>query len=170
MRPNLADILKAVLNQECMPYSVWESMSSYRVANIVRVKQMTSFIAHKYGYKHIEIAHFLKMHRTTVIYYIKTIEDLCSVYEAERDSVNKICEYLASDQAIQFSDISSAWLARSVTGLLTISPHKPNEFGGYWMAEGSKVYSPQESFPQVTYGSGPVKVKIKVTIDNDEKM
>lgn len=170
MRPNLTDILKAVLNQECMPYSVWESMNSYRVASIVKVKQTTALIAHRYGYKHIEIAQFLKMHRTTVIYYIKTIEDLCSVYEAEKDSIDKICELLASDQPMQFIDISQGWLARSVTGLLTISPHKPNEFGGYWMAEGSKVYSPQDSFPQVTYGSGPVKVNIKVTIDNDEKM
>lgn len=170
MRPNLTDILKAVLNQECMPYSVWESMNSYRVASIVKVKQTTALIAHRYGYKHIEIAQFLKMHRTTVIYYIKTIEDLCSVYEAEKDSIDKICELLASDQPMQFIDISQGWLARSVTGLLTISPHKPNEFGGYWMAEGSKVYSPQDSFPQVTYGSGPVKVNIKVTIDNDDKM
>lgn len=65
--------------------------------------------------------------------------------------------------------VTSGWLARSTTGLLTISPGVPDDFGGYWIAEGSHPF-PQDQFPQITYGAGPVKVTIKVTIDENEKM
>lgn len=67
------------------------------------------------------------------------------------------------------SHTTRAWLARTRTGLLIISPNKFTDYAGWWMAEDTKPFYPQDSFPQVTYDSGPVRVKVKVTIDEDNE-
>lgn len=170
MRPLLSDILQATLNRLRIPYDEWETMNSFRVSRTIKVKQLLSLIAHEQGYKHIEIAEFLRTHRTTVIYHIKSAEDLCSVYEKYRDDADAIREICNSDRQYQLSHVSQAWIARTRTGLLIISPNKFTDYAGWWMAEDAKPFYPQDSFPQVTYDSGPVKVNIKVTINNNEKM
>ena len=70
----------------------------------------------------------------------------------------------------QLEDIGYGYLARSSTGLLIITPSIPHEFGGYWISEGARPYCPQSAFPQITKETGPVKVKIKVTIEDYEQM
>jgi hypothetical protein len=67
-------------------------------------------------------------------------------------------------------DESYGYIARTSSGFLIISPTIPNEVGGYWIAEGVRPYYPQSAFPQITKETGPVKVKIKVTIEEHEEM
>ena len=68
----------------------------------------------------------------------------------------------------QLEDVRYSYLARSSTGLLIIAPTVPHEYGGFWMAEGARPYYPQSAFPQITKETGPVKVKIKVIIEEYE--
>ena len=70
----------------------------------------------------------------------------------------------------QKSVTTHAWLARTRTGLLLISPNQFTDFAGWWMAEDTKPFYPQNSFPQITYDLGPVKVKVKVIIEDNEKV
>lgn len=97
------------------------------------------------------------------------LKDAMEIYPSIRGLVDVVAEKLDPLPIYQTEMAISCWLARSSTGLLTISPGVPEKLGGYWMAEGSKPF-PSDQFPQVTYETGPVKVKIKVTLEEDEKM
>ena len=70
----------------------------------------------------------------------------------------------------QLGDVSYGYLARTSSGFLIIAPTIPNEVNGYWIAEGARPYYPQSAFPQITKETGPVKVKIKVTIEDHEEV
>lgn len=170
MKPQLSDILNATLLQLRIPYDEWETMYSYRIARTIKVKQILSLVAYEYGYKHIEIAEFLHTHRTTVIYHIKTAVDMYTVYDNYRNEVDAVRAICSSDKLYQLSHVSHAWIARTRTGLLIISPNKFEDYSGWWMANDTRTYHPQDSFPQVTYESGPVRVKVKVTIEDNEEM
>ena len=66
--------------------------------------------------------------------------------------------------------VLDAYLARCRTGMLIVSTGKPSDMCGYWIAEDAKPFYPQSAFPVVTYETGPVRCKIKVTLDDHEKV
>ena len=141
-----------------------------RKGYIARAKQLLSYIALNEGYEHNDIAQFLEQHRTSVIHNAKVLREEISFYPPLQDLVDKIVHMLGPlPHEPQKQMITYGYLARSSTGLLTFSQHIPERLGGYWMSEGSKPF-PKDQFPQVTYETGPVKVKIKVTIEDYETM
>lgn len=144
----------------------WEILKYTRDQRAIQVVQAVSLLAYENGYKVKTIGKFLVRDHSTVLYSISKIKDQCKIYQDCRDAINQIRDILNYEHFHSFT----GYLARSVTGLLTISPTLPERVGGFWIAEGTKPYNSQGSFPQITWESGPVKVKIKVTIECDEKV
>ena len=169
-RHSLENILKCTLRCCNVSREEWLELMARRIGYVVRVKQLFSFIAFNEGYLCKEIAPFIGQHRTTVIHHINTTRDEVMIYPAIKDQVDKITQMLdLPPKDHQKRMVTSGWLARSSTGLLTISPHIPERMGGYWVAEGSKPF-PSDQSPQVTYETGPFKVKINITIEDYEEM
>ena len=165
MQPPLKRILDTTLSQLGISDEEWDALKEYRVAKTVRVKQIVAFLAHKSGYTHLAIAEFLRLSRPNVTHHIAVYKDLCSVYADVREELEGIEDALNSGTETMLRYSGEAWLARSMNGLLTISSSEPEKVNGYWLAMGTRPFHPQSSFPQVTYESGPMKVKFKVTID-----
>ena len=170
MRPTLANILDATLAHLHISHTDWYAMDRGRSSKVVKVKQIVSLIAFEYWYRHSEIASFLICHRTTVIHYIKVSQNYYRLYDDYWQTVEEIKEALRHSGKEQTIHIIHGWLARSKRGVLTISPNKPEDYGLFWISEGCRPYPNQDCFPQIDYETGPVKVKIRITIDKDEKM
>lgn len=150
----------------------WREKQNTREDRMVRVREVFSLIACVYeGYSRSEVGRFLGKNHATIVHNIKTIRDQSSIYPGLQRQVDRVVEKLESfaQKREQKEWVLQAWLARSSTGLLTISPALPEPNAGYWIAEGSRPF-PRDQFPQVTYEKGPVKVKIKVTLEEDEKV
>ena len=166
-RHSLDHILECTLRCCNITREEWQKQMHGRKGYIARAKQLLSYIALNEGYDHNDIAQFLEQHRTSVIHNAKVLWEQMSFYPPLQDLVDRIVHMLGPlPQEYQKQMITYGWLARSSTGLLTFSPHAPEKLGGYWMAEGSKPF-PSDQFPQITYETGPVKVKIKVTLENE---
>lgn len=169
-RHSLEKILECTLHYCNITRAEWEDLSHRRLGCIVFAKQLVSHIAFNEGYECKEIARFFGNHRTTTIHHIKTLRDEIIIYPHIQKLVDSIIDKLGPlPQEPQKQMVTYGWLARSTTGLLTLSQHVPEKLGGYWIAEGSKPF-PSDQFPQITYETGPVKVEIKVTLEENEKM
>lgn len=165
MRTQLSDILDVTLDILRISHSEWDKGRKSRVRKMVLVKQIVSLIGKEAGYTPTEIASFLGIERTTVIHHQATLAGWCQYSKEQEMTVREIRYCLNHDQRSRTSEVVYAWLSRSLSGLLLVSPSKPELFRGYWFAEGSKPFYPQDSFPQVTYESGPQKVRIKITLE-----
>lgn len=170
MKHNLNDILDTALRCCNVSKEEWESQKNTRKSNIVRVKQLVSHIATEEGHRARKIAEILFQNRVTVISQRKSLHDEMSVYPCVCRLVEQVIEELSTIKGIQTHAETEAYLARSRNGLLTISRSYPENYGGYWLAEGTKPFHPQSSFPQVTYDKSPVKVKVLITINEHETM
>ena len=168
-RPKLSEILDITLATLGVDIGDWEIHSRSRQQWIVKVKEVYCLLAYEYGYSHTQIGNYIKCHRTTVIHYIKALRGQCRIYQKWSNLVEKARTSLKPFvKKGQLEDVSHGYLARSSTGMLIISPIIPSEFCGYWIAEGSRPYATQSAFPQITKETGPVKVKIKVIIEDHE--
>lgn len=170
MRYKLSEILSAALAYYEISSEEWESIKSRRLGKSVIIKQTVSLIAFESGYTHKEIGQFLGKSRCDIIHHVNVFKEQCDIYQEYREAVDNIISSLNMNQPHQVSHYEYGWLARSATGLLTLSPVKPEKMAGFWIAEGTKPFSSQQSFPQITYASGPVQVKIRTTIEGNEKM
>lgn len=132
-------------------------MKHRRIMHIARAKQLFSFIAYNNGYESKEIAKFLGQHRTTPLHNIKTLGEQIAYYSDLQDLADKIVEKLDTLSGNHNQIVTYGWIRRSDTGLLAISVDLGNVI-------------PNELFPKLTYETGPVKVKIKVTLDENEKV
>lgn len=166
-RHSLEKILECTLHCCNITREEWQELRHGRKGSIARVKQLVSFIASNEGYRSSEIADFFEQNRTTAIHNIKTLREQIVFYPPLQGLVDSIVEKLGPLPKYQKQMIRYGWLARSATGLLTISPHKPEMLSGYWMAEGSKPF-PRDQFPQLTYETGPQKVKVVISIEDEE--
>ena len=171
MKPKLNEILNVALATLGVDYADWENYSRSRQQWIVRIKELYSLLALEQGYSRKEIGKYIHHHRTTIIHYIKTLKDHCSIYPKCNELIEQARVSLKSYvKEEQLGDVSYGYLARTSSGFLIIAPTIPNEVNGYWIAEGARPYYPQSAFPQITKETGPVKVKIKVTIEDHEEM
>lgn len=171
MKPKLTDILDVALATLGIDYVDWENYSRSRQSFIVRIKELYCLLAYEQGYSQDQIGKLIRHHRTTVNHYIKTLRDHCSVYPKCNELLEHARESLKPFiKEEQLEDVSYSYLARTSTGFLIIAPTFPDEVNGYWIAEGARPYYPQSAFPQITKEAGPVKVKIKVTIEDHEEM
>lgn len=169
MKPRLAEILEVALATLGVDYVDWENYSRSRQQWIVRIKELYCLLSHEQGYSHEQIGRYIHCHRTSVIHHIKSLRDHCRVYPKCNELIEQarvsLKPYIQKDQ---LEDVSYSYLARTSTGFLTISPTIPTDIGGCWIAEGTRPYYPQSAFPQITKETGPVKVKIRVTIVDHE--
>ena len=171
MKPKLTEILNVTLATLGVDEVDWENYSRSRQQWIVRIKELFCLLAHEQGYSHGQIGKFIHHHRTTVIHHIKMLRDHCSVYPKCKELIEQARISLKPFiKENQLENVSYGYLARTSTGFLIIAPARPDEVNGYWVAEGARPYYPQSAFPQITKETGPVKVKIKVTIEDHEEM
>lgn len=161
MKPSLDKILRAALKEFKMSNSDYEILRHTRMHRVIEITQVVSLIASEVGHKPLAIGGFLGKDRSTIVYNIKQMKGICDVYSDMREKLDKIRKEIAYDDSHAFS----GYLARSNSGLLTLSPGLPVRMAGYWVAEGSKPYREQKAFPQITWVTDPVKVTIKVTVD-----
>ena len=167
---SLNDILVAALRCCNVSKEEWESRKNTRKGTIVRVKQLVSHIATEEGHQARKIAEFLNQDRTTVISQRKALHDSMSVYPCVCRLVEQVIEGLSTIKEVQTHAETEAYIARSRNGLLTISRSHPENCNGFWIAEGTRPFHPQSSFPQVTHDRGPVKVKVHITLNEHETM
>jgi hypothetical protein len=92
------------------------------------------------------------------------------IYSDMGDTMATIIAHLATKKPLQRSHVTYAWLARTKKGILIESPSKPDLVGNWWIAEGSRMYNPQDTFPWITFETGPVRIKTEVTIDHYEQV
>ena len=171
MKPKLTDILNVALATLGVDYVDWENYSRSRQSFVIRVKELYSLLAYEQGYSLTQIGKHIHHHRATVLYHIRTLKDHCSVYPKCNELIEQARESLkAFIKGEQLEDVSYGYLARTSSGLLIIAPIIPKDVSGYWIAEGARPYYPQSAFPQITRETGPVKVKIKVKIEDHEEM
>ena len=164
MKPSLETILRAVLKAQKMPYSDWEILKYTRTHNVAMVVQLVSIIANKFGYRSLQTAAFLGRSDSAIRNAIKHAKDLADVYPDIKATIEGISERLA----YEYSHTCYGFIARSKSGLLTLSYRMPERSGHYWIAEGMKPYVNQRAFPQITWKDEPIKVKIKITIEDEE--
>ena len=171
MKPKLSEILNVALATLGVDYVDWENYSNTRIQRIVRVKELFCMLARDRGYSYKKIGEFIHRDRSTVVFYLKSLKDQCSIYPKCKellDSARTMLRHVLKEDLLE--DESYGYIARTSSGFLIISPTIPNEVGGYWIAEGARPYYPQSAFPQITKETGPVKVKIKVTIEDHEEV
>lgn len=170
MKHALTDILDATLTYYRVSHEEWSHMSPYRVGKVVLIKQVVSFLATECGYHPTETGKILCISRSTVIHHNKTFSDMVKLYDEHKLAADTIRAFLDSGQIGNNSQVCYGYLARGKNGLLTISTSLPEEHRGFWLAMGTKPFYPQNAFPQVTYETGPIKVRVKITIEDYEKM
>ena len=166
MKPSLEKILKAAEKTYNVSHYDWELLKLTKAYTAIQIVQAVCLIGTENGYHPKKIAKFLERDRTAVLYHVKKTKELCEVYRDVRESIDKIRRMLSFD----YSHTMTGYLARSESGMLTISPVMPTRRAGYWLAEGSKPYPSQSSFPQVTYETEPMAVTITVKFKEDETM
>ena len=170
MRHNLEHILACTLEVLNVSREEWREKQHTREEKMAKVRKVFSLIACVYeGYSRTEVGKFLGKNHATITHNIRTLKEQCEIYPELKRHVNRLKKRLGSITKEQKEATLQAWLARSSTGLLTISPTFPEAYAGYWIAEGSRPF-PQDQFPQITYETGPAKVQILVTLEEDEKM
>ena len=170
MRHDLSHIQEVTLRCMDITPGEWKSKIKTREARIVRAKQIIAYIANMEGYTSVEISKHLGLHRTTIIHHTGVMQSEYVTYPRLRELVDNVIEHLSLIPQRQTSMATYGWLARNTMGLLTISPNKPERMGDhYWIAEGSRPF-PRDQFRQITYDRGPVRVRIQITIDEDETM
>ena len=167
MRPSLNEILLSALDAAKIKHEDWEILRCCRLANVIHAKRIASLVASQYGYKPTEIARILGVDRTTVLYHIKCLKEFYALYQDAKEMVDAVRCDLEKRMGQEVEHIIESWIARNSNGLLIVSPKKPESMGGFWLAEGARPFSPQTAFPQITHDVGPVKVRIKVTIENE---
>lgn len=166
VRPKLKEILDVTLFRLKVDPSEWAVSRKSHNQKMARVKQLFSLVAFKVGYNHNEISDFLQLNRTTVIHHINVCKNCCDVYKDYKAALDDVMDVvMANVTPEQKIHEQEGWLARNLNGQLIIATSKPKDIEGYWVALGSHSFYPQNSFPQITHGSGPVKVKIKISID-----
>lgn len=172
MKYSLERILSCTLEVLNVSREEWREKQNTREDRMVRVREVFSLIACVYeGYSRSEVGRFLGKNHATIVHNIKTIKDQSSIYPGLQRIVDKVVQKLESlvKKQEQKEATLYAWLARSSTGILTVSQALPEPCGGYWIAEGSRPF-PRDQFPQITYETGPAKVQIKVTLEENEKV
>lgn len=172
MKYSLERILSCTLEVLNVSREEWREKQNSREDKMVRVREIFSLISCVYeGYSRTEVGRFLGKNHSTIIHNIKTLKDQSSIYPGLQRLVDRVLQKLefSCRKDEQKEAILQAWLARSFTGILTVSPTCPEPCGGYWIAEGSRPF-PQDQFPQITYEKGPVKVNITVTLEENEKV
>lgn len=166
MRHDLQHILDTTLKLCNVSQTEWEDNRKSRQGYIVRVRQITALIACEMeGYSLVEVGEFFGKHHATIISYIKTLKDQIDVYPGIQNLVDSVVARL--DPLPQEELTMHGWLARSYTGLLTISLSRPEKVGGFWIAEKNESL-PADQFPQITFESGPAKIKIKITLEKED--
>lgn len=168
MKFKLEDILDATLTVLKVDPKEWHTMRRYRNADVVKVKRYVSIVAFKFGYKYIEIGRFLGNNRTTILYHVNTMSEQMKIYPDMGNTMATIIAHLATREPRQREHVTYAWLARTKKGILIESPSKPELVGSWWIAEGSRMYNPQDAFPWITFETGPVRIRTEVTIDDYE--
>ncbi len=167
MRRSLEHILSCTLDTLNVSQEMWKENQDKRTHQIFMVKQTFALIACEMeGYSRTEVGKFLGKHHATIIHYIKMLKEQMGIYPTLQGMVDRVVARL--DPLPQEDLTMHAWLARSSTGLLTISTSRPEKVGGFWIAEKNKTL-PTGQFPQITFESGPTKVKIKITLDKEEE-
>ena len=161
MRPKLIDILDKTLSHYGICWGQWELIKNTRNKQSVLVKQSVCLVGFLCGYRHSEIAKFLSLGRSNVIHHISVLGEYYELYEDCKNDIDSIMNSLESQNTF----ICRGWLARSHTGLLTISPEVPEKCCGYWLCSGSKALPNPEAFPKITYETGPKKVRITITLE-----
>lgn len=167
MKPSLRDILHSALEVTKINKEDWELFKYCRLQQVIHTKRLVALIASEYGYNHKEIASILGIDRSTVHHHIKIVKDLYSLYEDAKEMVDITHQSIEKKMGKESVRELDAWLSRSKNGILIISPSQPEKMGSFWVAEGSKPFR-QEAFPQVTYDSGPIKVKVRISIDYEK--
>lgn len=166
MKPRLTKILNTTLDVFGISNDDWELLKHTREHRAIRIVQAVSYIAYEYGFRTQIIAKFLDKTRGTIAYHIRETKDSITIYKDCKDTINLIKGMLQYEHEHE----TSGFLSRSQDGLLIMHPIEPERLGTFWVSVGSYVYQNQAAFPQITWETGPAKVKITVTLDNDEKM
>lgn len=161
---SLEHILNVTLKNLNLSEADWSYYKKTRLGVIYKAKQILALLAYREGYSKSEISKFLEMSRSAALRQISTITDECSIYKATKELVEKVQEEVNQLPRTQTKMVSYAWLSRSKEGILTVSPTIPEKFCDYWIAPGSRTL-PKDLFPQISYYSEPVKVKIQITIE-----
>lgn len=169
MKHELTEILEVTLRCMNITPEQWEERKDSRDAKMVMTRQLVSLIAYKEGHYCTDIAAFLNQHRTTILHHITTMQDLGRLYPKVHELIKEVTGNLSINNNLQTSMTVRGWIARGRNKHLLFSPNKPEDINGYWFAEGSKTF-PSDQFQQITYGMGPVRVKIEVTLEDNEAM
>ena len=135
------------------------------------MKELFCLLAYEYGYNHSEIGRFIHQHRTSVIHNINVLKDHCDVYPSCNMLIEDARALISPKKENPFSYVTYvAYIARCRSGMLIISSQKPEGMSGYWISCDAKPFYPQDAFPKLTYEKGPAKVKIKITLDENEEV
>lgn len=166
VKPQLKEILDVTLFRLKVDPREWAVSQKCQNHKMTKVKQLFSLAAFKVGYSHNEISNFIRLHRTTVIYHINVCKNRCDVYKDYRDALKDVMDIIMAnaipEQKVYERD---GWIARNRNGQLIISTSEPKNIEGFWIALGSRSLHPQNSFPQISNESDPVKVRIKISIE-----
>lgn len=153
MKPTLKEILEATLEESNMSFDQYKSIRKSRLANIVKIRQVVSYIAVRYGYTQYSIADFLKINHTTVIYHKEMAEDY---YMYEKDFAKLVDRVLTRFEDVKVMQYVRGWVARSKDGeTVRFFTSHPIKKGDDWTSHSLSYDLPKNYFPQVTYEDSP---------------
>ena len=153
MKPTLKEILDATLEESNIPFDYYKSVCKSRLANIVKIRQVVSYIAVRYGYAQYSIADFLKINRTTVNHHKELAEDY---YMYEKEFANLVDRVLTRFEDVKVMQYVRGWVTRSKDGeTVKFFTSRPIKNGDDWTSYSLSYILPSNYFPQVTYGDSP---------------
>lgn len=163
MKPSLEDILNETLKVLNMTKENYRAIRKSRLARVVEVRQIVSYIATRYGYSQHKIGTLLAIKPCTVNYHNQLIEGYLS-YDKELSI--KIDKVMSNFEEVFFYHRLNGWIAREKEdGKLSFFSDKPEDIDGTWYREGGLTYSlPKSYFPQVRYEDSPRNCEITLRL------
>ena len=159
MKPALEEVLNATLEVLNMTKENYRAIRKSRLARIVEVRQLVSYIGTRYGYSQHKIGELLSIKPCTVLYHNNSVEGYLG-YDKELSA--KIDRVMSNFEEVFFFHRLNGWIARDKEDEnLSFFSDKPENIEGAWHGKGSLTYDlPKSYFPQVRYEDSPRNCEI----------
>ena len=171
MKPTLEQILDTTLRILDLGKDYWRANKSYRLLEIVEVKQIVSFVGQKYGYSQPTIGRFLEVDHSTICIHRK---NAAFYYDYDKRFARKIDLILDALKVYEESEVTiKGWVARSENfneclQFFTQEIPTRNQEYKIWQPNEGMVYDiPNHAFQFLTWKDEPIECEITIRLKNE---
>lgn len=161
MRPTLEEILEVTLRELNVSKESYERAGKSRIACMVRVKQIVSYVGYHFGYTLHAIGNFLHLTHCTVYHNKEMAKDFCHYEHGYACKVNKVLSYFENTQRVYYT---KGWVARNENGEISFFQKEPSLLNGVWVSDTNGKKLPKETFPQISPNDIPLSCELTLRL------